>query len=296
MGHIGTMLENAQGAKTYEACKIGGIAVRLIPSDRIKIADTIINPVDESLWTVLSIKEDANGLGIWAQCVSSDMSRWFFDKELFVKDNVADAVMDPDEVIRQQVSKCESVIDLNGIEHRDVMVVYISRSDWDKWVADGSPDIICGIYSKDISGPGVYYLAGADYLTGYDSWCMVSSYCMHYGEHVMTQKILSALDRLMDVTLVLRERDHDRALYEEYVTGMIHRKELVSLLQSGKVKAPDCTLGQELLLRYVYGGNAYYVSISNKVSDNPTEWYQRDIGGEEVCSQIMAGSSCYTVN
>lgn len=268
---LGDLMKMAEGSATGE---------RYVATKDIKVGDTvsIIENNVKQTWTVKKVKEDANGLGLWAENIRGD-GRWLFDSKYLVVPN------QQKEYIKEIARRAQSVIDSDGVEHKGVMTVVISKQDWDEWVEAGRPEMICGVYAKSIVGPGVYFLYGSDYVTGYDVWKPVAKLCSKHGECIMTREHVRETDILKDVAFIVYKNG---AIAEDItLTKEIRRNDLNILFKSGVVIPPECGAGYEVVLYYTCTDKSYIVSISNTTSDVDSEWYCFRIHDKLVSSSIL---------
>lgn len=199
-----------------------------------------------------------------------------------------------DNVERSRVDNCKSVIDMDGIEHSSPTCVYISADDWRKWVADGRPEYICAILSKDIIGPGTYYLAGSDFMTGFDIWKLVVRCCEVFGEYVGNNTPIPELNTLFNVEWIMKDEDGSVDGWSGSISRRIKRLELITKMRSGDMYVPPCTDGKSLYLTYRNGGKAIDILVDDKTSNSIIK-KPYDPSSLVVCQSVMNDNECYVI-
>lgn len=188
---------------------------------------------------------------------------------------------------------CASVIDAHGVEHAAVKVAYISDEDFKEERISGNHSNITGIVDFDtITGPGCYYEAGTNYLTDRIVLEKVVGWSDIVHGFSKQKKKLPSLDKLTNIRFVLYmngEVDLTARVIRESAT----RFELCELFKQGGREIPTVDRGYELCLHYYFEGKDHNISIVNKTSDVPDEWYSWELDNPLVIACIADGVESY---
>ena len=187
---------------------------------------------------------------------------------------------------------CKSVEDRDGIEHDNPQIVFVSSDDFEKQRISGSRNR--GVSNPDyttITGPGCYYVKGTNYLTGKQILSKVVAFADTYRGFAQDKHELKQLEKVKHVRWVIYENGNE--MCGNQIFHDITRFDLCEALKSGRLAAPMCERGRELALRYFDGNGQHNVSITNKTSDVPDEWYNWTVDCPLVLACISDGVDTY---